>query len=50
MRVQTQLKGYLQNMPMLESYYKWIDNIVRFALDWRENDPYFCLRWLIMQI
>ena len=44
MRVQTQLKGYLQNMPMLESYYKWIDNIVRFALDWRENDPYFLLK------
>lgn len=42
--VETQLKSYLRNMPIVSSYYDWIERLVAFALDWRENDRYFLLR------
>lgn len=42
--VESQLKSYLRDMPIVSSYYDWIDRLVAFALDWRENDPYFLLK------
>lgn len=42
--VESQLKSYLRDMPIVSSYYDWIDRLVTFALDWRENDPYFLLK------
>lgn len=44
MMVESKMKSYLQNMPMLESYYMWIEHLVAFAIDWRANDPYFLLK------
>lgn len=37
-------KSYLRDMPITEQYYKWIDNLLNFALDWRLNNRYFLLR------
>lgn len=42
--VQSCLKSYLRDMPIIDEYYKWIDNLVNFAIDWRENDRYFLLK------
>lgn len=42
--VQSCMKSYLRDMPIVEEYYKWIDNLAHFAIDWRENDRYFLLR------
>lgn len=42
--VQNCLKSYLKDMPMLKEYYDWIDNLVKFALNWRVNDKCFLLK------
>ena len=42
--VQNSMKSYLRDMPMLKVYYDWIDHLVRFAIDWREQDKYFLLK------
>lgn len=42
--VQSCLKSYLRDMPIVVEYYKWIDNLVKFAIDWREKDRYFLLK------
>ena len=42
--VQTCMKSYLRDMPILTDYYRWIDNLVSFAIDWRQNDRYFLLK------
>ena len=41
---QTCMKSYLRDMPILTDYYRWIDNLVSFAIDWRQNDRYFLLK------
>ena len=42
--VQNCMKSYLRDMPILEEYYSWIDNLVKFSIDWREHDRYFLLK------
>lgn len=42
--VQYNMKSYLRVMPILKEYYEWIDNLVRFAVNWREQDRYFLLK------
>ena len=42
--VQNSMKSYLRDMPNLTEYYSWIDHLVAFTIDWRENDPYFLLK------
>lgn len=37
------LKDYIKEIPKVQAYYKWIDNLRSFALDWRINRPYFLL-------
>ena len=41
---QTCMKSYLRDMPILTDYYRWIDNLVSFAIDWRQNDRYVLLK------
>lgn len=38
------LKSYLKDMPILKSFYDWIDKLIDFSIDWRENDRYFLLK------
>ena len=42
--VQNSMKSYLRDMPILKEYYDWIDNLVKFAIYWREHDKYFLLK------
>jgi len=42
--VKQQLRSYLRDMPIIGSYYEWIDRVFDFALDWRKNDRYFLLK------
>lgn len=42
--VQECLKSYIRIPKINESYYKWIDGLVQFAVNWRENDRYFLLK------
>ena len=42
--VQASLKSYFVGLPQMESYYEWIDSIITFSIDWRENDRYFLLK------
>lgn len=42
--VQSSMKSYLRDMPILKEYYEWIDHLVRFAICWREQDRYFLLK------
>lgn len=42
--VQNCMKSYLRDMPILTEYYKWIDNLVGFSVDWRQNDRFFLLK------
>lgn len=42
--VESLMKSYLRDMPIVDSYYEWIDRLVAFAIDWRENDRYFLLK------
>lgn len=37
------LKSYLKDMSILESFYDWIDRLLNFSIDWRENNRYFLL-------
>lgn len=31
-------------MPILDTYYEWIDRLFNFAWEWRKNDRYFLLK------
>lgn len=42
--VQNSMKSYLRDMPILKEYYGWIDNLVKFAIYWRDEDRYFLLK------
>ena len=42
--VQNCMKSYLRDMPLMKAYYDWIDNLVKFAVYWREQDRYFLLK------
>jgi len=42
--VQECLKSYIRIPEKNKSYYQWIDKLVQFAIDWRENDRYFLLK------
>lgn len=42
--LQNCMKSYLRDMPILKEYYDWIDNLVKFAIYWREHDRYFLLK------
>lgn len=42
--IESQLKSYLRDLPIVNAYYEWIDRLVAFALDWRENDRCFLLK------
>lgn len=42
--VKQQLKNYLRNMSILDTYYEWIDRLFNFAWEWRKNDRYFLLK------
>ena len=42
--VKQQLKNYLRNMSILDTYYEWIDRLFNFAWEWRNNDRYFLLK------
>lgn len=37
------IKNYIKDIPDVEIYYRWIDNLRNFAIDWRKNRPYFLL-------
>lgn len=41
--VESLLKSYIRNMPITKFYYEWIERLVNFAIEWRENDRYFLL-------
>ncbi len=42
--VEKQMKSYLRDMSVAKQYYEWIDRLVAFAIDWRENDRCFLLK------
>ena len=37
------LKSYLKIKGINKAYYRWIDSMVDFVIDWRQNDKYFLL-------
>ena len=41
--VESLLKSYIRDMPITKYYYEWIERLVKFAIEWRENDRYFLL-------
>lgn len=42
--VQSCLKSYIEIPSLAKSYHQWVDNLVSFAINWRENDKYFLLK------
>lgn len=42
--VQASLKSYFVGIPYMIPYYDWIDSLISFSIDWRQNDRYFLLK------
>jgi len=38
------LESYLRDIKIQASFYKWINNLATFAINWREHDRYFLLK------
>lgn len=43
-QVDTCLQDYIKGIDSLKSYHEWINHLVDFSRDWRNNDRYFLLK------